>query len=237
MMSRNDTTLFQRGICRNNAHAMATNTTMVMHSCITLSCMSVKRDEPMRLAGTWNRYSKKARAQLAAIAIQSGACLTFRCPYHASVMKIFEMMSKIAVIIFILAVVPRAVRLRALFVSSRPRRAINRRQRLSSRTDLGRFKTTAKFVLRSVAARRNRRASLEDRHELLARVRGNTNDGAVIEHGTFNLAARRVQQCFDFSVRLHRRQIHAAQIRRRRLRWAHFVHRLSVRRVCNCERS
>src|SRR5881392_3632972 len=73
---------------------------MVMHSCITLSCTSEKRADPMRFAGTWKRYSKNASAQLAAIAIHSGACLTFKCPYHASVMKTFEMISKIAVIIF-----------------------------------------------------------------------------------------------------------------------------------------
>src|SRR5438477_11239430 len=99
-MSTNETMLFQRGVCWNNAHAIATNTTMVMYTCITLSCTSEKRPDSVRFVGTWNRYSKNASAQLAAIAIQSGACLTFKCPYLASVMKMFEIMSKIEVIIF-----------------------------------------------------------------------------------------------------------------------------------------
>lgn len=44
--------LFQRGTCRNNTAAMIVKTRMMMHSCMTLSCVKVKRADPMRLAGT-----------------------------------------------------------------------------------------------------------------------------------------------------------------------------------------
>src|SRR6266487_2331776 len=171
MMRRNDTMLFQCGVCRNNAQAIATNTTTVMHSCMTLSCTSVKRDEPMRLAGTWKRYSKKARAQLASIAIQSGACLTFRCPYHASVMKIFDMMRRSAVIISDCS-----------SSNLRPyqRCVVNRRKRLTTGANLGRFKTAPQFVFGAIAFGGNRRACLEERVKLRARVRRDPHNRAVV---------------------------------------------------------
>lgn len=51
-MSKKETILFQRGICRNNIHTTIVKTIIVMHSYMTLSCTIVKRANPMRLAGT-----------------------------------------------------------------------------------------------------------------------------------------------------------------------------------------
>ena len=48
--------------------AMMAKTMSDTHSCITLSCTKVNGPplsmKPMRLAGTWQQYSKKAMAQL-----------------------------------------------------------------------------------------------------------------------------------------------------------------------------
>ena len=67
------------------------NTIMVITSWITLSCPRSKRPKPMRFAGTWKQYSKKAIPQLARIAIQTGfARKSLRWPYQAKVMKTFE---------------------------------------------------------------------------------------------------------------------------------------------------
>src|ERR1700740_2433374 len=45
----------------------------------------------IRLAGTWKQYSKKAMPQLAMMTFQRASLRYFRWPYHAKVMKIFEM--------------------------------------------------------------------------------------------------------------------------------------------------
>ena len=67
---------------------------------------------PMRLAGTWQQYSKKAIAQLKAMTPMSGqwlltpVCCSFRCPYHASVMKmLLSTRSRIVYIPFIFSYV------------------------------------------------------------------------------------------------------------------------------------
>src|SRR5260221_4945117 len=49
--------------------------------------------EPMRFAGTWKQYSKKAMPQLARMTFQSASLRYLRWPYHANVMKMFEMVS------------------------------------------------------------------------------------------------------------------------------------------------
>src|SRR6185503_9264731 len=49
----------------------------------------------MRLAGTISRYSKRAMPQLASAAIHQGlADSSFRCAYHAKVMKTFDRASR-----------------------------------------------------------------------------------------------------------------------------------------------
>src|ERR1700761_9673879 len=79
---------------RNRAKATTEKTTSVMHSCRTLSCGTDHSEEPMRLAGTWKMYSKRAMPQLARITIHSGWSLNFRCPYQARFMKVLEMVSR-----------------------------------------------------------------------------------------------------------------------------------------------
>jgi hypothetical protein len=60
---------------------------------------------PMRLAGTWKQYSKKANPHDSRITAISGQFLdipdvcNFRCPYHANVMNTFEIISITIVII------------------------------------------------------------------------------------------------------------------------------------------
>ena len=86
------------------------------HSCITLSCTRLNGPplamNPMRLAGTWQQYSKKAIAQLKAMTPMSGqlllvpVCWSLRCPYHASVMKmLLSTRSRIVYIPFIFSYV------------------------------------------------------------------------------------------------------------------------------------
>ena len=57
------------------------------HSCITLSCTRLNGPplsmNPMRLAGTWQQYSKKAIAQLKAMTPMSGQLLLYS-PSHAA---------------------------------------------------------------------------------------------------------------------------------------------------------
>src|SRR3569832_679546 len=49
---------------------------------------------PIRLAGTCNRYSNKALPQLTLAATYQGAVARFfRCPYHAMVMKTLDAIS------------------------------------------------------------------------------------------------------------------------------------------------
>src|ERR1700676_1280517 len=61
---------------------------------MVLSCAALNSYEPMRLAGTWKQYSKKAMPQLARMTFQSASLRFFRWPYHAKVINIFEIVSK-----------------------------------------------------------------------------------------------------------------------------------------------
>src|SRR5271165_2656974 len=61
-----------------------------MTSWMVLSCTTLNSYEPMRLAGTWEQYSKNAISQLTRITLNSGSCRYFRWPYQATVMKMFE---------------------------------------------------------------------------------------------------------------------------------------------------
>lgn len=85
-------------------------------SCITFSCTSEKgppfMSEPMRLAGMRNEYSSSATHQLMRIMNTIGVfgemifmSCSFRLPYQARVMKLFEMISRTSVrIIFVIVV-------------------------------------------------------------------------------------------------------------------------------------
>src|SRR5882762_10755212 len=61
---------------------------------MVLSCAVLNSYEPIRLAGTWKQYSKKAMPQLTAMTFQSATFRYFRWPYHANVIKIFEMVRR-----------------------------------------------------------------------------------------------------------------------------------------------
>src|ERR1044071_7102170 len=64
-----------------------------MTSCRIFSCDSCSTVNPMRLAGTWSRYSKNASPQLTPTATSSGAARRLRrCAYQANVMKTLEQM-------------------------------------------------------------------------------------------------------------------------------------------------
>ena len=56
--------------------------------------------EPMRFAGTWKQYSKKAMPQLTRITFQRAEVRNFKWPYQAKVMKIFEMVRRMMVLMF-----------------------------------------------------------------------------------------------------------------------------------------
>src|SRR5579863_1599045 len=70
-----------------------------MHSCMILSWNREKCPYPIRFAGTWKTYSKKAIPQLARIASGRADFVFLRWPYHAIVIKIFEIVSKAMVAI------------------------------------------------------------------------------------------------------------------------------------------
>jgi hypothetical protein len=61
---------------------------------MVLSCAVLNSYEPMRFAGTWKQYSKKAIPQLTRITFQSAEVRYFKWPYQANVMKIFEMVRR-----------------------------------------------------------------------------------------------------------------------------------------------
>src|SRR6266568_2035340 len=62
---------------------------------MTLSCTGLKWfPAPMRLAGTWKQYSKKAISQLTKITFHRASLRKRRCPYQANVMKMLEMMRR-----------------------------------------------------------------------------------------------------------------------------------------------
>src|SRR5256886_6189497 len=64
-----------------------------MISCIVFNCAGVNSYDPIRFAGTWKQYSKKAMPQLTTITFHSASLRNRKCPYHATVMKIFEIVS------------------------------------------------------------------------------------------------------------------------------------------------
>ena len=68
--------------------AKGTNTDRVITSCNIFNWPISNTVYPMRFAGTWSRYSKKAIPQLTKAAINQGLLdRFFRCPYHAKVIK------------------------------------------------------------------------------------------------------------------------------------------------------
>src|SRR6266478_7735323 len=70
------------------------NTDSVITSWMVLSCAVVNSYEPMRFAGTWKQYSKKAMPQLARITFHNASLRYLRWPYQANVIKMFEMVSR-----------------------------------------------------------------------------------------------------------------------------------------------
>jgi hypothetical protein len=66
------------------------NTTKVTISWIVLSCAALNVWMPIRLAGTWKQYSKKAIPQLMSVTFHSCTFWYFKWPYHAKVIKILE---------------------------------------------------------------------------------------------------------------------------------------------------
>src|SRR5882724_11330128 len=57
---------------------------------MVLSWAALNSYEPMRFAGTWKQYSKKAMPQLMAITFHRATLRYFKCPYHANVINMFE---------------------------------------------------------------------------------------------------------------------------------------------------
>src|SRR5574341_1458613 len=65
-----------------------TNTDNVTTSWMIFNCGRVNAVMPMRLAGTWIKYSNNAMLQLTIAAMYHLLfCRFLRCPYHAKVMK------------------------------------------------------------------------------------------------------------------------------------------------------
>src|SRR5579863_1404837 len=61
---------------------------------MVLSCAVENSYEPIRFAGTWKQYSKKAMPQLARMTFHSASLRYLRWPYQAKVIKIFETVSR-----------------------------------------------------------------------------------------------------------------------------------------------
>ena len=86
----------------------AIKTISVIASCIVFSCTRLNGPpsplKPIRFAGTWNKYSKKAIPQLMRMIEKRprfwlhDISLNFRWPYHAQVINILEMTKKITVV-------------------------------------------------------------------------------------------------------------------------------------------
>src|SRR5215472_4839450 len=74
---------------------------------MVFNCAGVNSYDPMRFAGTWKQYSKKAMPQLTRITFHSASLRNFRCPYHAIVMKTLEIVSNS--IVRILKFAPRVI--------------------------------------------------------------------------------------------------------------------------------
>src|SRR6266704_7157552 len=70
-----------------------------MISCIVFNCAGVNSYDPMRIAGTWKQYSKKAMPQLTTTTFHSASPRNRKCPYQATVMKMFEIVSSRIVLI------------------------------------------------------------------------------------------------------------------------------------------
>src|SRR5271168_3915277 len=68
---------------------------------MVLSCAVLNSYEPIRFAGTWKQYSKKAIPQLTRMTFQSAEVRYFKWPYQANVMKMFEMVSRTMVLIIL----------------------------------------------------------------------------------------------------------------------------------------
>ena len=109
MRQRNASKLFQWSDSPlKNTTVKIVKITRVIHSWSTLSCMRENGPplpaNPMRLAGTRHEYSARAMPHERRMTKNSGVLLvisfmscSLRCPYHAKVMKIFEMTSRITV--------------------------------------------------------------------------------------------------------------------------------------------
>jgi len=72
----------------------------VMTSWIVFSWAAENCEWPYLLAGTWKQYSANAISQLTSIARYSGEFLYFKWPYQANVMKIFDIVKSIIVLIW-----------------------------------------------------------------------------------------------------------------------------------------
>lgn len=107
-MSRNARMWFQCRFCPwKSMFIMTANTPRLIHSCMTLSCISENGPplptNPIRFAGTWQQYSKRAMPHENAMTPIIGhfaatpvAC-SFKCPYQARVMKTLLSISKMIV--------------------------------------------------------------------------------------------------------------------------------------------
>src|ERR1700730_3044554 len=60
---------------------------------MVFNCAVENSYDPMRFAGTWKQYSKKAIPQLTKITFHKASLRYFKCPYQANVMKILETVS------------------------------------------------------------------------------------------------------------------------------------------------
>src|SRR6185436_84611 len=99
MIQRPAHTKSRRGGWRMYSTANGTKTTSVIASWRILSWDSDSSVAPMRFAGIMNMYSNNAMLQLARTAMYHLRSLRFlRCPYHANVMKMFEITSRDAVL-------------------------------------------------------------------------------------------------------------------------------------------
>src|SRR5882724_333897 len=61
---------------------------------MVFSCAAENSYDPMRFAGTWKQYSKKAIPQLTKITFHKASLRYFKCPYQANVMKTLETVNR-----------------------------------------------------------------------------------------------------------------------------------------------
>src|ERR1700730_12862272 len=57
---------------------------------MVFNCAVENSYDPMRFAGTWKQYSKKAIPHLTKITFHKASLRYFKCPYQANVIKILE---------------------------------------------------------------------------------------------------------------------------------------------------